>query len=259
MKSSKFKKKYRVLFLDVDGTLVPYDYNKLPSDNVSAAVKKAQEKIAICLVTGRSYPFLKPVLKKLGIRKGYVVVNNGSHVVNLEKDVVLYDQPMDKKDTEVVAAILHKEKVSFFLKQHLYHNAYINSCSKEKKSQSSYMFYTNETYSSTKIDEIAQKLSRLSNLSVYKTKHKKGHGLNIQHASATKLHGIEIVMKKLSLNKEDAIGVGESYNDFPLLMACGLKVAMGNAVDDLKAIADYIAPTVDEDGVADVIKKFVLN
>ena len=41
-------------------------------------------------------------------------------------------------------------------------------------------------------------------------------------------------------------------------MACGLKVAMGNAVDDLKAIADYIAPTVDEDGVADVINKFIL-
>jgi len=41
-------------------------------------------------------------------------------------------------------------------------------------------------------------------------------------------------------------------------MACGLKVAMGNATEDLKEIADYIAPTVDEDGVADVIEKFVL-
>lgn len=41
-------------------------------------------------------------------------------------------------------------------------------------------------------------------------------------------------------------------------MACGLKVAMGNAVQDLKEIADYIAPSVDEDGIADVIEKFVL-
>lgn len=44
----------------------------------------------------------------------------------------------------------------------------------------------------------------------------------------------------------------------PLLMACGLRVAMGNAVEDLKAIADYIAPPVENDGVADVIEKFIL-
>lgn len=42
-------------------------------------------------------------------------------------------------------------------------------------------------------------------------------------------------------------------------MACGLKVAMGNATEDLKAIADYIAPSVDDDGVVDVIAKFILS
>ncbi len=58
--------------------------------------------------------------------------------------------------------------------------------------------------------------------------------------------------------RNEIIGVGDSYNDFPLLMACGLKVAMGNAAPELKEIADYIAPTVEEDGVVDVIKRFVL-
>ena len=65
--------------------------------------------------------------------------------------------------------------------------------------------------------------------------------------------------KNLGINTHEIIGVGDGYNDFPLLMACGLKVAMGNAVEDLKAIADYIAPSVEEDGVADVIDKFILG
>ena len=52
--------------------------------------------------------------------------------------------------------------------------------------------------------------------------------------------------------------MGDGYNDFPLLMACGLKIAMGNAVPELKAIADFIAPSVEEDGVATVIEKFIL-
>lgn len=41
-------------------------------------------------------------------------------------------------------------------------------------------------------------------------------------------------------------------------MANPLRIAMGNAVDDLKAIADYIAPPVEKDGVAHVIEKFIL-
>ena len=41
-------------------------------------------------------------------------------------------------------------------------------------------------------------------------------------------------------------------------MACGLKIAMGDSVEDLKVIADYVAPTVEEDGLADVIEKFIL-
>jgi hydroxymethylpyrimidine pyrophosphatase-like HAD family hydrolase len=41
-------------------------------------------------------------------------------------------------------------------------------------------------------------------------------------------------------------------------MACGLKIAMSNAVPELKVIADYIAPSIDDDGVADIIEKFVL-
>lgn len=77
-------------------------------------------------------------------------------------------------------------------------------------------------------------------------------------AQAIKQHGILEVAEMLGISTHEIIGVGDGYNDFPLLMACGLKVAMGNAVSDLKEIADYIAPTVEEDGVADVIEEFVL-
>ena len=82
--------------------------------------------------------------------------------------------------------------------------------------------------------------------------------MSIQHVEATKQHAIFEVAKLLHIDTHEIIGVGDGYNDFPLLMACGLKVAMGNAVPELKAIADYIAPTIDEDGVSDIIEKFVL-
>jgi hydroxymethylpyrimidine pyrophosphatase-like HAD family hydrolase len=41
-------------------------------------------------------------------------------------------------------------------------------------------------------------------------------------------------------------------------MACGFKIAMGNANEELKQIADYVAPSVEEDGVAHIVEKFIL-
>ena len=79
----------------------------------------------------------------------------------------------------------------------------------------------------------------------------------ITHAQATKQHGILEIAKILNIGTHEIIGVGDGNNDFPLLMACGLKIAMGNAVKDLKAIADYVAPKVEEDGLAHIINKFI--
>ena len=56
----------------------------------------------------------------------------------------------------------------------------------------------------------------------------------------------------------DIMAAGDSYNDIPLLQMCGLGVAMGNAPDELKAIADYVAPPVEEDGLAVAIEELAL-
>jgi hydroxymethylpyrimidine pyrophosphatase-like HAD family hydrolase len=136
---------------------------------------------------------------------------------------------------------------------------YLEEHTKVKDVETVYMFFTNDHYDPSIIDPIMEELSKLPNLTVHKSGHKYPgkFGLNITHVAATKAHGLEIVMKQLGIKKEEVIAAGDGYNDFPLLMAAGLKVAMGNAVDDLKAIADYIAPRVEEDGIADVIEKFI--
>lgn len=80
------------------------------------------------------------------------------------------------------------------------------------------------------------------------------YGIDI--TAATKLEGVHQYLKMLKLKPEEIVAVGDSYNDFPLLMAAGAKVAMGNAIDEIQKIADYIAPSVDNDGLVWVIEKF---
>lgn len=63
----------------------------------------------------------------------------------------------------------------------------------------------------------------------------------------------------LGLQADNVMTIGDNFNDLEMLQYAGLGVAMGNAPEGVKAIADWIAPTVDEDGVAAAIAKFVLG
>ena len=65
--------------------------------------------------------------------------------------------------------------------------------------------------------------------------------------------------KLLDIKQSEMMAIGDSPNDMAMLLASGMPVAVGNAEDEVKAIAEYIAPSNDEDGVADAVEKFVLN
>ena len=82
--------------------------------------------------------------------------------------------------------------------------------------------------------------------------------VDFTHSTATKAAAVEAYASLHGIAPSQVIAAGDSYNDLPLLEACGLRVAMGNAVPELKAMADYVAPTVDEDGLAVAIEEFVL-
>lgn len=254
--------KYKALMLDVDGTILPYDYQAIPSEKVISAVKKAQERITVCIVTGRSYPFTEKIFQSLGMHSGYAVVNNGANVIDLKTKQLIYDQPISLSDAKEIIKILNEEKISFYLKQNIFSFAYYNGHFTDiSQLERPYMFFTDEDYSYEKLEEVSKKLSHLTDLNIFKGHHKDPDkfNLNITHVNATKLHGLNSVIETLKINKDEVIAVGDGYNDFPLLMASGLKVAMGNAIEDLKAIADYVAPSVTDDGVADVIEKFIIN
>ena len=62
--------------------------------------------------------------------------------------------------------------------------------------------------------------------------------------------------KYWNIKKEEILTIGDQNNDIELLKAGGIAVAMGNATDELKACADYITDTIDNDGFVKAIEKF---
>ena len=62
----------------------------------------------------------------------------------------------------------------------------------------------------------------------------------------------------LGIEPGQMAAVGDSYNDLPMLRATGLSIAMADAPEELKSVADHVCPSVDKDGLAIAIDKIVL-
>lgn len=61
----------------------------------------------------------------------------------------------------------------------------------------------------------------------------------------------------MGIKKEEILTIGDQNNDIELLKAGGVAVAMGNATDELKAYANYITDTVENDGFVKAVEKFI--
>jgi len=75
----------------------------------------------------------------------------------------------------------------------------------------------------------------------------------------TKATGMQHVLDYLGIPRENCIGVGDSANDLPMIEFAGLGVAMGNAPEGVKARSDVVTESIENDGVAVMIEKYVLN
>ncbi|CEX92611.1 HAD superfamily hydrolase [Streptococcus pneumoniae] len=83
--------------------------------------------------------------------------------------------------------------------------------------------------------------------------------LEFTEAGVTKGTSLNKLIQKLGIKREEVIAMGDSYNDQAMIEFAGLGVAMGNAPDDIKEIANYVTDTNMNDGVAKVVEKFVLK
>lgn len=77
--------------------------------------------------------------------------------------------------------------------------------------------------------------------------------------SSNKGIGVSAIAEYLGIKAEEVICMGDAENDHHMLQYAGLGIAMANAMEETKEIADYIAESNDEHGVAKSIEKFVLN
>lgn len=241
--------------LDLDGTIIPNKLDGMPSEKVMAAISKASKILHVCLASSRPVFLMRHIFDHLKL-SGPSITNGGAQVIDFTLGKTYYRQPVEQKDILPAYKIAQKFKLPLIADNDHQEIKILGTVPTEDIL--GMYIYAIEPFI---IDKLKKEIDSISTLSSHITPSwtRGKFTLSISHIKASKQHGVFEVAKILNITTHEIIGVGDGGNDLPLLMACGLKVAMGNAVQDIKEIADYIAPTIEEDGVADVIEKFIIK
>ena len=245
--------------MDVDGTLVPVGPNTMLSKKVVESLEQAKKVAHVSLVSGRCLEWLTEIFETLDLTDP-CIINGGSQIINPKTKEILWQRPIDEENVSEILKIISRDKIPFVVSD----NGIEYENPPQFEFQNPLAIKLSYFDSKEKSDRCLETLSRINGIAAHKTfswdkDRNYKMDIYITHSEATKYYAAQELARILGIETHEMIGVGDARNDAPLLEVCGLKVAMGNADDKLKRIAHYIAPSVDEDGVAHVVEKFILS
>lgn len=272
----------KLIALDMDGTTLQKDYMSI-SQRTRRVLKEAIARgIHVVPSTGRILGQLPESVTSIpGIN--YAVTSNGAVVTNLNSSEVISSNYLGAGSVKKIITTLSRRKLfcEIYHKGQSYGElryfemigerndlskdliAFIRSKAKEVDNM---LDFTIEHAS--EIEKINIPLLSDKNLRVLWQKFSQIHGvtltkaiannIEVNHRSANKGDGLKQLCRVLKLEPANVMAIGDSDNDLRMLQFAGLGVAMGNASADVKAVANHVTLSFDEDGVADAIEKFVL-
>lgn len=262
----------KAIFFDIDGTLLDCTGEiKAITPNVKKAIHQLQANgDYVFIATGRPYAFLSQELLEFGF-DGFILTNGAQVILHGE---TIYKEPMDKGFVKQLIHTFESHDIQYILESA--HDSYMKACYKEF-----YVFY--ETFGIFKkniksdydLDEIeVQKVEALcpNNEALalcisFLNEHPEydhfesmdAKSVEIYSRKNTKATGILEALKYLDIPIEQSYAFGDGKNDIEMLEAVGCGIAMGNASDEVKKYADRVTDTVQNDGVAVGIEKYILS
>ena len=248
----------KLVLTDMDGTVVLHDKHEV-SEAVRDAVIAAEDSgIAVTAVTGRPFEMAQPVLNVLGF-DGLCVVDGGATIRNAKTGEMVWTKWLTPATIKDLVSILlpHADKVDFS-------PTWLEQAAETVDLNIPFVTapYVYARLPTNLVPAMNQALAPIKDLAIfsYPSAKRIGYsGFQISHAKADKEHGVAALLKLLGIDKAHVMAIGDGSNDMPLFRAAGLKVAMGNASDELKAAADHVVARVEDDGFAEAVQRFVIN
>lgn len=264
---------YKLLVLDLDGTLTN-SKKEISETNLKTLIQLQQSGVRIVLASGRPTYGIVPLAETLQLKKygGFILSYNGGEIIEWSTGEILYKNLLPNE----VLPMLYDESKSVNLTILTYDEQYILTenpsdgyVQKEAFLNKMQIRPVDNFLEAAPVplpkclivgdpQQLMQTEAELSLrlqgiISVYRSE---PYFLEVVPLGIDKARSLAVLLDKLGLTREEMVAMGDGYNDRSMIEFAGMGIAMANAQDPVKQVADYVTLSNDQDGVAVAVKQF---
>ncbi len=276
---------YRLLAVDLDGTLLRKN-GTLGERTRRALQAAAMREIKLVICTGRRFRTTLPILAQLAVAVP-VIVHGGQLIKHAGTHETLHHDYLTEAlylavvtflkargVTPIVYVDLFAQGTDIYLENdqdgHPYHLRYLE----RNRAHCRFIGDVTRTFCPQTIhvgaladrpslqgvrEHLTREFGESITHRVVSNTNDEGAFLEIMGPGSSKWRALSMLMEAEGIAPEQVIGIGDEMNDLEMITHAGLGVAMGNAIPEIKEVADYVTLTNEEDGVAHVIEQFLLK
>lgn len=271
-----------LVILDLDGTVIDLFHAGIPTDRVRAAIAGVQAAgIPLTIGTGRTFDYIRQNLGYLNLTYP-VITAHGCVIGDPQRGTIYREHTIARSTAQELLAWLDQQPLLTVLyvndeqgHTHLYQNRHGTEADDEafhdhvfgapRLLQPSFsallssphahlpMKFISDNDPQTDEDLFPAFVAAFGDRLYLTRSHPRlieGMALGVDKGT-----GLLALCAQLGIDPARTLAIGDNDNDIPMLKAAGYGVAMGNATPGLKAVADWVAPTIEEDGAAVVLEQ----
>lgn len=267
------KKEIKLIATDLDGTLLNSD-RRIVDENKKVLKALHDRGIRIVIATGRPFNGFWWIRQELGLEgfDDYCICNTGSFVRRNADGKKIVDNQLDGSDYEKISSYVSDEdlQIALYSKDILYNNADILNDGFKKDQDVMHM--PRQKFES--FDDIKGDIGRVNFMGDedtldkffednkekiekdYMTMRNETYSLEILKKTSGKAESLQALCDYLEISTKNVMYFGDGTNDKNAISLAGIGVAMGNAEDQTKEAADFVAKTNDQAGLAEFLKEY---
>lgn len=271
----------KLVAIDLDGTMLTNE-KTLPQANIDAVHQAIQAGVQVVICTGRTLPGVRDVIAQLPFEgeDEFLILQNGAVTHHLHDLSIVNQTVLTREAREVLldfardfdeegAQLVAFDQENMMLMSQLPASPIVENDSKVLSTPitvfSNEEFLAYEAFNKAMVlgephvlDGIRERLSE-SLLTHYSPVRSQPIIAEFLVKGVSKASGLKALTKHLGLEAANVMAIGDEMNDLEMIKWAGLGVAMGNAVEAIKAVADAVTTHNDEAGVAHAIERYILS
>ncbi|HMT31304.1 MAG TPA: HAD family hydrolase [Dermatophilaceae bacterium] len=260
----------KLIGLDIDGTIISHagDLDPRVRDSIRAVADAGHH---VVIATGRSVVATMPILEMLGISRGYAVCSNGAVTLRLDPKRKRGYKVLEKVtfDPKPALTLLRDELPDALVAVEVLGRGFLVSSpfpegelgGKQKVVPWERLLERRATRVTLRMPDTEPDafMAHIERIGLHEVSYAVGWTawLDINPEGVSKGAALELMRRRLEVEPADTVAVGDQRNDIEMLQWAARGVAMGNAPDEVKAVADEVTGDVHHAGLADVLESLL--